>query len=96
LTSRVVFRPQARDELLQALDWYDKRLPGLGAQFARTVDAAVGAVTQFPEGFPKAYSDFRQCVLRRFPYSLVYRQAGANAVEVANTIPSNVRARCKR
>jgi hypothetical protein len=34
VTPRVVFRPEALAELLQARRWYDERLGGLGAEFA--------------------------------------------------------------
>ena len=27
---RVLFRPEAEDELVEAIDWYDLRSPGLG------------------------------------------------------------------
>ena len=83
MTPRVVFRARARDELLEARDWYDARLPGLGREFTRTVDAAVGAIAQFPDGFATVYGDFRQCALRRFPYSIIYRQAPTEIVVIA-------------
>jgi len=83
VTPRVVFRPQARDELLEAQHWYEERLPGLGLEFARTVDAAIAAIERFPEAFAQIHADFRQCVLRRFPYSIVYRPSTAEIVVVA-------------
>jgi plasmid stabilization system protein ParE len=83
LTPRVVFHPQARTELLEARDWYERRVPGLGAEFTRTVDGAVTAIANFPNGFAKVYADFRQCALRRFPYSIVYRQRATELVVIA-------------
>jgi len=83
LTPRIVFRAQAQAELLAARDWYDDRLPGLGAEFTRTVDAAVGAIAKFPEGFAKVYRDYRQCALRRFPYSIIYHPSTEVIVVIA-------------
>ena len=83
MTSRVVFHPQARSELLEARDWYERRVPGLGAEFTRTVDGAVAAIAKYSDGFAKVYGDFRQCTLRRFPYSIIYRQRAADIVVIA-------------
>jgi hypothetical protein len=41
MTPRFVFRPEARDELLEAQAWYEQRAAGLGAALARAVEAAV-------------------------------------------------------
>jgi hypothetical protein len=38
---RLVFRPEARRELLEAQAWYEARATGLGLEFGRAVDAAV-------------------------------------------------------
>jgi len=69
---RVEFRPTARLDVLDAERWYEGRVRGLGAEFGRAVDAAVAALTRFPEGYPRVYREVRKAVLRRFPYSLLY------------------------
>jgi plasmid stabilization system protein ParE len=80
---RVVFRPEARTELLDAQTWYEDRVPGLGRQFSLAVDAAVSAILRYPEAGPVVHESYRQCVLRRFPYSLVYRLDGPDVVVMA-------------
>jgi plasmid stabilization system protein ParE len=50
---------QAESEILAAQDWYDERATGLGFEFARMVDAAIGG-------------EYRRVLLRRFPYMLIY------------------------
>lgn len=47
--SRVaVIRPQAEAELTEAFDWYEDRLPGLGAEFLLSVAAVLHAVARNP------------------------------------------------
>lgn len=70
---RIVFRPLARAELHQARKWYETQVPGLGIEFARAVDAGLEAIRRYPESFGVVSEHYRRCVLRRFPYSLVYR-----------------------
>lgn len=83
MTPRVSFRPQARAEVHKAKAWYNDQVPGLGLDFAWALDAAVAAITERPEAFPKIYGEFRQCVMRRFPYSIFFRITPAGVVIIA-------------
>jgi plasmid stabilization system protein ParE len=83
VTPRVSFRPQARAEARRAKAWYNEQVPGLGLDFARTLDAAVTAISERPEAFAKVYGEFRQCVMRRFPYSIFFRTTSAGIVIIA-------------
>ena len=83
MTRSVVLRPQARAEARHARDWYEEQVPGLGAQFVRALDAAVEAIRGRPEAFAKVYGDYRQCLMRRFPYSVYYRTADEAIVIIA-------------
>ncbi len=66
------FLSPALAELTQAAEYYDARLPGLGAGFLSEVDAAISRIVTFPEGWPRISGPFRQCPLRRFPFCVVY------------------------
>lgn len=72
MTPRLRFRLRARAELLEAQDWYERRSPGLGLEFARAVDGALAVVVRMPDAFPPLRPDVRHVVLRRFPYSILY------------------------
>jgi len=69
----VIFRPEAEAELLEAKAWYEARSPGLGFEFGRAVEVAVESALRMPLAYPKIESEFRHIILRRFPYSIVYR-----------------------
>jgi plasmid stabilization system protein ParE len=70
---RVVFRPEAKAESLDARNWYESRSPGLGLEFIRALEAAVAAAARNPELFALVEGDLRRVIFRRFPYSLVFR-----------------------
>jgi plasmid stabilization system protein ParE len=72
MTLRITFRPEAERELAEAVDWYEARGQGLGAEFLRSVDAAISHVLRHPILYPIVFETARRAVLRRFPYSLIY------------------------
>ncbi|MBL8897036.1 MAG: type II toxin-antitoxin system RelE/ParE family toxin [Planctomycetes bacterium] len=80
---RVLFRPEARDEAKEAARWYEHRVEGLGAEFRRALDAAVSAALRAPQEFPRVEGEVRRCLLRRFPYSLLFRVHGEVLLVVA-------------
>ena len=44
-----IFTPEAFQELLEAQAWYEERSPGLGFEFARSVDTALTQALRMPE-----------------------------------------------
>ncbi|WP_293369383.1 type II toxin-antitoxin system RelE/ParE family toxin [Nevskia sp.] len=69
---RLLVRPEAQAELLDAQRWYEQRSPGLGFEFARAVDAAMTRALRMPLAFPCIEAEFRHVVMRKFPYSVIY------------------------
>ncbi len=53
MTRRLVFRPEAETELTEAVDWYEARSLGLGAEFLRSLDATGG---ERPPGYQPWFS----------------------------------------
>src|SRR6185369_13623033 len=70
---KVVVRPEAKDDILQAADWYDQQRAGLGDEFVEEVIALFDALTFDPiyQSRPHA-KDVRWRHPRRFPYRVVY------------------------
>jgi hypothetical protein len=64
MNRKVILRPEAEAELAEAIDWYESRGKGLGADFMRAVDAAMAAIEHNPEQHQivKAKFDVRCCV----------------------------------
>jgi plasmid stabilization system protein ParE len=80
---RIFFRPEARNEILEARAWYESRSPGLGLEFARAVDAALASVVRNPAACTQVEGECRRVTLRRFPYSIIYR-AGTDRLLVVS------------
>ena len=80
---RLVFRPEALREALDAQTWYDNRSPGLGFEFARAVDAAVARALRLPFDFACFEGEFRHVTTRKFPYSIIYRLTESELVVVS-------------
>ena len=68
----VIFHPNARDELREAVRYYEQARRGLGVEFAAEVQATIEQVTAQPlTGFPSE-AGTRRRLLPRFPYSVIY------------------------
>jgi plasmid stabilization system protein ParE len=69
---RLVLRTEARQDLEQAVAWYEVQLPDLGRQFRVEVYRTFDNVIARPELYPKSRVATRKAVLRRFPYLIFY------------------------
>lgn len=79
----LVFRPEVREELEEAYNWYESQQPGLGDDFLGCVDEILNRICQIPESFPVVYRDVRRAVVRRFPYVVYYRIVSSRVVVTA-------------
>lgn len=80
---QIVFRQQARRELDEAGDWYEKERIGLGLEFFAEIEHLLHRVTSNPAQFPVSYRDTRKAVARRFPYCVYFRERNQTIVVVA-------------
>ena len=68
----VIFTPRARAELIDAQDWYENEVPGLGPRFRAAVEAVIEQMNANPRQFPVIYKMIRRALLRSFPYALMF------------------------
>ena len=73
MTPRLVFRPEAEAESLDARAWYEGERVGLGAMFAAAVETTVAAILRNPLAYPRVKGDTRRALVRRFPYAVYFR-----------------------
>lgn len=59
-------------ELDEAVKYYDHQLPGLGYRFFQETAAAIERILFMPEAWPKVGERTRRCMLKGFPYALLY------------------------
>jgi len=70
------YSPEAREELLEAIQHYESESPGLGAAFLAAVQEGLDQLRAFPQSAPVVLGKVRRLVLNRFPYNLVYSLRG--------------------
>jgi len=68
------FHPEAEEELLAAIDYYEQREEHLGLDFAVEVYAAIGRAAEHPKAWPILEGEVRRCLTTRFPYGVLYSQ----------------------
>lgn len=78
------FLTPALGEIRESVEYYEDKVPGLGADFLDEVDAAIDRIMKFPEAWGNLGGRYRRCNLRRFPFSVIYPiQTGPEIVIVS-------------
>lgn len=66
------FRKEAADELASAVGYYNNERPGLGYEFAIEVRNTLKRIKIFPEAWPFLTPNIRRCIVKRFPFAVLY------------------------
>lgn len=77
------FHPEAEAELNEAVDYYDGCQEGLGLEFAKEVYSTIESICHFPFAWTPLSKNTRRCILRRFPYGVIYQAEGNRITIVA-------------
>ncbi|MGI9177663.1 MAG: type II toxin-antitoxin system RelE/ParE family toxin [Pirellulales bacterium] len=77
----VVLRHQAAEELLAACDYLEAQRPGLSARLMGEVRRVLERIATHPELHATVLKDVRRAAVKRFSYSVFYRQT-RDAIEV--------------
>ncbi len=70
------FLQVAKTELDEAVNYYNRERPGLGYELLWEVFFAIDRIKQLPQAWPVFHEDARRCLVRRFPYGIIYLQEG--------------------
>lgn len=62
----------AKDDLREAAIYYNEQRQGLGLELLNEWDQALVRIQRAPEGFEKKRKHFRQAMLERFPYLIIF------------------------
>jgi plasmid stabilization system protein ParE len=79
----VVLTQAARAELLDAQDWYEGEVLGLGRRFRAEIDTAIERMSANPQQFPYVFKNVRRALLHGFPYMLFFTIEGDTLLLVA-------------
>lgn len=68
----VRFLKIAQTELDDAVEYYNAEQPGLGYRFLAEALDALDRIRNFPDAWQPFCGEARRCLIRRFPYGVVY------------------------
>ena len=68
----VIFSQAALTDLIEAHEWYESRVAGLGVRFRTAIEAVVSRIASSPRQFPVVHRNVRRALVRRFPYALFF------------------------
>ena len=66
------FHPEAEEELLSSIHYYQECQEGLGDDFLYEIQLAIERILEFPKAWPFFDGDVRRCLVNRFPYGILY------------------------
>ena len=68
----LLYTKRAKSDVECAFVWYERQKKGLGFDFLDCVEISVKLILDTPEMYRIYYSNFRGCVIRRFPFTVFY------------------------
>lgn len=69
---KIIFSKFAKQELDDAVAYYELEFKGLGKKFRNEVKKAVERIAEFPEAWSMERGEIKKRLLHRFPYKLLY------------------------
>jgi len=66
------FHPEAEEEFLEAIAYYESCAPGLGEDFSLEVYSTVQNILSYAHAWPILEGDIHRCLTGRFPYGVLY------------------------
>jgi plasmid stabilization system protein ParE len=70
---RVTYHPHAEAELIEAAQYYESRVEGLGKRFLAESDQAVSLIREAPQRWRIVEADVRRYLMPHFPFAIYYR-----------------------
>ena len=69
---KIILSSKTVKELQESYDWYEGRSVGWGERFVELIDKAIKLILLNPEAYPNKMGQYREFVLNKFPYLIVY------------------------
>lgn len=74
MSRRLIVRPEAEADIVEAALWYEERATGLGLDLMRETGLAIGRAVENPLHFTllRKRPEVRRVLARRFPYRIFF------------------------
>jgi plasmid stabilization system protein ParE len=90
MTYKTRILPAAKDDILQAAQWYNKQKTGLGKQFTLRVRERVKELKKNPFVCQVRYMDVHTAIVRQFPFMIHYTIGQENkTIEIIAVLSTN-------
>ncbi|TAL91238.1 MAG: type II toxin-antitoxin system RelE/ParE family toxin [Rhodanobacter sp.] len=80
---KIRFLRPAREELAEAIRYYNVQKAGLGDVFRNEAWATLQRIREFPLAWQALSGAIRRCQMQRFPYGVIYEPATAEIIVIA-------------
>lgn len=79
----LVIKEEAYGDLQDAYDYYEEQVKGLGDRFLNAVREKISYIRKHPFHFNAVEEEFRQALVDRFPFLILYEVSGYEIVVYA-------------
>jgi plasmid stabilization system protein ParE len=76
MAAKLLFTAESHEDLDEGFVWYERRRSGLGEEFLLAVADCLNSIRENPELRATIVDDYRQAIVHRFPYSVIYGYDG--------------------
>ncbi len=79
----VQLRPAADRDILEAVNWYESRHPGLGIRFFEDLVRVLDRIEESRGQFPNVYRNAHRALLSKFPFGVFFTKYENRTLVVA-------------
>ncbi len=83
MSKQILIRPEAKAEIQDAYQWYERQRNGLGVDFLLCTEEALSKIRRNPQMYPLVHKKVRRILIRRFPYGMFYLNEETRIVLIA-------------
>ena len=76
----LIIKPRAVEMAQEAFDWYEEQQAGLGDLFLAELENGFDKLETWPSSYAIIKKNYRQFILRTFPYAIVYEILNSDVV----------------
>ncbi|RLD23832.1 MAG: type II toxin-antitoxin system RelE/ParE family toxin [Bacteroidetes bacterium] len=66
-------KTEAKTDIIDGFYWYERKSEGLGSRFVHAVEETLNHINKYPLHFQVKYNNFRQGIIEKFPFVIIYR-----------------------
>jgi toxin ParE1/3/4 len=81
--SIIRFHIAAEQEMIAAAAFYESQQPTLGRRFLTSIQDATNRIIVNPHLYPVVYLDVRRCLVRTFPFGIIFRELHGRIIILA-------------